>query len=328
MIDMFANRVACPLVLAALVASSVVFAEETFGPDDPIAAVDGKAVYLGELNLLLSRQLRGKDIGSLPIEVQRAAAVVLVRRHLAMRTLLAKGGSSIQASIDRGNQVLIDQQARRGQSIEALAKKSHSNEKSLIAHSSWEIAWNQYIKSVLTQKNLRRYFDQNRDKYGGKRRQISQLVVAVDSTDQASAAATVDQLKQIANRVRQSDSAEEAFSQIRSEHTDTTDDDGRVWVSKPGDVPRAVFDALPLVGQPGVLDPVTSPLGVHLVYVHEIESVEISFDDLTDLATIRRDATNALFEALVAQQQDAKIQWFIPALKPPTDVELVPNRSQ
>ncbi|KAA1258559.1 hypothetical protein LF1_10790 [Rubripirellula obstinata] len=202
----------------ALLSISTAIAEEKFGPDDPVAAVDGKPVFLGELNLILRPMARGRSIDELPIDVQRAAAVVLVRRHLALRALRQKGGSVVETAVDRYVTEKTKELERIGSSAGEIASKQSANQESLLRSWAWEAAWNLYVKTRLTEKNLRRFYDQN--------------VSAGDPT----------------------------------------------------------------------------------------------FDELTDQAKLRRDATNALFDALVATQADVKVQWFIPALRPPVDVQVVPSK--
>lgn len=196
---------------------STLMAEEKFGPDDPVAAVDGKPVFLGELNLMLWPMAKGGAIGDLPIAVQRAAAVVLVRRHLALRALREKGGDAVENVIDRYVSEKTQGLERIGSSVGQAASRQSANKPSLVRSWAWESAWNLYVKSRLTDQNLRRFYDQN---------------------------------------------------------------------AKDGDP---------------------------------------SFDELTDHSKLRRDATDALFDALVAAQDDVKVQWFIPALRPPADVQVVPS---
>ena len=78
--------------------------------------------------------------------------------------------------------------------------------------------------------------------------------------------------------------------------------------------------------KPGeISEPVRSPLGMHLVYVHRAEAGKLTFDDLTDQAQLRRDAADALFDALVAQQKSAKVTWFVRALRPPPSIPIIPK---
>jgi len=66
-------------------------------------------------------------------------------------------------------------------------------------------------------------------------------------------------------------------------------------------------------------------LGVHLIYVHQMEPGDLEFADLTDHAQLRRDAANALFDALLRQQSGAQINWFVRGLKPPAGVTMIPE---
>ena len=100
------------------------------------------------------------------------------------------------------------------------------------------------------------------------------------------------------------------------------------WVEKDGDLPGSVMEAVRNTPVGEISRPVQSPLGVHLVYVHRSEPGKLTFDQLADRAQLQRDAADALFNALLAQQRAAKVNWFIPALRPPPEFPLIPGGSE
>lgn len=317
-------------IASALAASthSALAAEDTFGPDDPIVAIRGEPVFLGELNLILTERLKPRDLERLPIEVQQATAALLVRRHLAMRSLKKQGGDALESMIQREIQSQAAEAQRRGTSLAALAKARMANEKSLTSDIAWRTAWSQYLKSRLTDANLRRYFQQHRDRYAGGRWEVSQIFVKMESNDSDSVQASMEGLNELAQQIRESGAIESAFADAARLHSDSGSaaEGGMVgWVEKDGDLPSNVMAAVRTTDAGQVSDPVKSPLGLHLVLVHRYEPGKLEFEELEDQAQLRRDAANELFNSLVRRQADAKITWFIGALRPPPTVPLIPD---
>ena len=303
-------------------------ADDKYGPDDPIAAIDGEPVFLGELNLILTERLSARDLDRIGIEVQQATAALLVRRHLAMRSLRQQGGDALESMIRRQVESLASEARRRGSDLAKQAKARMADEKSLLADIAWRTAWSQYLKSRLNEANLRRYFDQQRDRYAGNRWEVSQIFVKMDTRDAESVKAAKQNMSELADQIRASDAAAESFADAARQHSDSGSaaQGGMVgWVEKDGDLPSSVMAALRMTEVGNVSQPVRSPLGMHLVYVHRAEPGKLTFDDLTDQAQLRRDAADALFDALIAKQRDAKITWFIPALRPPQGVSIIPK---
>jgi len=200
-----------------LIATSFADDDKAHGPTDPIASVDGDPVFVGEMNLIVAERFGPKKLQQAGADLKRATAVLLVRRHLAMKTLRETGGDTLAAMIQRRLDAMTVELERRDSSLSKFAESRMSDEKSLIADQSWKVAWGQYMKSKMNDKNLRSYFDKNRNQYGG------------------------------------------------------------------------------------------------------------TFDELTDQAALRRDATSAMFDALVRKQKTAKIQWFIDSLHPPDGVSIIPQ---
>jgi len=324
---LLALLLACQLACCAHVDTRA-FADETFEPGDPIAAVDGQPIYLGELNLILTQRLKARDLDNVPIEVQQATAALLVRRHLAMKSLEQQGGAALQGIIRRQIESYAAEARRRGSSLEQQATSRMADEKSLIADIAWQTAWSQYLKSRLNDTNLRRFFEKQRDQYAGNRWEVSQVFVKMDTRDAESVEAAKASMAELAEQLQSSGSVTAAFADAARQHSDSGSaaQGGMVgWVEKNGDLPSSVMAAIRKTGVGKISEPVQSPLGIHLVYVHRAEAGKLTFDDLTDQAQLRRDAADALFDALVTQQRSAKVTWFVGALRPPQNVSIVPE---
>src|SRR6056297_2467860 len=134
-------------------------AAEPLQPGDPIAAVDGQAIYLGELNLVLTERIAAADLDRVGDPVKQATALLLVRRRLAMNALREQGGEALQASVQRHLEDFADEARRRGTSLDQLAQARRATEQAMRTDLAWKSAWSQYLKSRMTEANLRRYFD-------------------------------------------------------------------------------------------------------------------------------------------------------------------------
>jgi len=150
----------------------------------------------------------------------------------------------------------------------------------------------------------------------------------MDSSDAASVEVAVKRMKDLADQIRSSDSASAAFAEAARQHSDagSAADGGMIgWVEKEGDLPASVMNAVRETEPGQVSEPIRSPLGMHLLFVHQSEAGKLTFDELSDQGQLRRDAADALFDTLVRRQSDAKIVWFIGALKPPPEIRIIPD---
>ncbi len=134
-------------------------------PGDPIAAIDGEPVFFGELNLALTERLQAKDLQRVGAEARQATAALIVRRHLAMKSLEAKGGATLEAMLKRQVEMLASDLKRRGSSLQKQASDRMADEKSLVTDLRWKLAWGQYLKSRLNDANLKKFFNYHKITY-------------------------------------------------------------------------------------------------------------------------------------------------------------------
>ena len=323
------RRLFAPL-LACWIAAAVVSAQpRDYEPTDPIAAIDGQPIFLGELNLALGEQLGIEQPRRARLDVQRAAAVILVRRHLALRALREKGGDALETLIERRTDRLTDKLQRRGITLQDYAERRASDVGSLRAHWTWQIAWQTYLDSRLTEANLERFFQKHPLRYAGGRWEISQIFFEIDDSVPDAAAIAEHRMDRLVETLSASDQLEADFAAAarRQSESGSSANGGRVgWVEKAGDIPAEVLRAVRATPPGEVSEPVRSPLGLHLVLVHRRETQVKSFEDLVDRARLRRDAADALFRSLVRRQRAAKVVWFIESLEPPASVAVVPGK--
>lgn len=308
-------------VLAAVIDASA-FAQQEFVPSDPIASIDGDPILLGELNYLLASRLRIDDPAKVRIEVQRASSALLVRQHLAMKSLLDQGGEGLQLILDRQWSSFVSEIERKGSSIDRYSKQQRSNQRSVRRSRDWDTAWRSYLKSMMTDSNLRRFYEMNSDHYAATKWKLSHLFIPVEPNQANGEEIAEQRIRQIVAQIESTpDSQRETrFAELAMSESDgaTAKEGGRIgWVSETGDLPESVMKAIRATADGGVTDAVRSPLGFHLAFVHEKISTDVPFGKVADQSKLRRDAADKLFETLVAKQKDAKVIWYITALRPP-----------
>ena len=292
---------------------------DKYRPGDPLASIDGTPVYLGELNLLLVQRLKLKNLDEVPVNVQRATAALLVQQHLALKSLREQGGKAIEGIIDREIAVFEQSLRRRGRSLEKHAQSIQSTENAVRDHLSWQVAWREYLKSRMTDSNLRKFYDRNRDRYSGGQWDVSQIFLSVDPNDPNSVGIANQRMEGIVGDLRQAADVGKAFAEIAKTESEggSASEGGRLGWVKDGDVPKPVMDSIRKL-PPGTLsEPIPTALGKHLVLVHGQKPSDLPFEKLRDQSAVRRDAADALFKRLIAKQSSAKVVWYISALMPP-----------
>ena len=321
----FASWVGLVAVVVAAFPGSVALGQPTYGPADPIASIDGSPVFLGELNYLLLAKFRVRDLDRVNVPAQQAAAASLVRQHLAMKSLRQQGGDALQSALDQQWERFLEGLRLQGTDLEAHCKRHRTDEASVRSYRDWETAWQLYLKNRLTEANLKRFYETRREQYAPATWDVSHLFIPVNDDTPSGRALAEQRMKSIVEQlqslVHSKSELEAQFAELARRESDgaTAADGGRLgWIAAPGSLPGPVMKAIRQAGEATLLPPVESPMGSHLVLIHERAVQNTEFADLEDQSRIRRDAADALFAQLVSQQRDAKVVWYVTALKPPT----------
>ena len=295
---------------------------EDFAPDDIIASVDGNPVYIGELNLILAERFRNQPLNSINVDFKRATCHLLAQRRLALRALRKVGGEPLAQMVQNEVDAFVAEAKRRGSTLQDQAAARSSDAASLLVDLSWRVAWGAYLKSKLTDENLRRYFEKNAAAYNGTKYRVSQIFIRPASTSEVDIVASVKSLSALASEIQTADDREVAFADAALQYSEssTAQTGGQLgWVESDGDLPVGLMREVRKLPVGSVSRPLRSPLGVHLIFLHELEKGKLNFDELTDISLLRRDAANAMFEALVESESETEVVWHLDVLKPPKD---------
>jgi len=121
-------------------------------------------------------------------------------------------------------------------------------------------------------------------------------------------------LQALAERIAAAEDPPRAFADAAAEVSQSASavDGGQLgWVGAQGDLPPAVTDALLRAAAGELVGPLESPLGYHLLYVHERREGQLSMEQMSDQAPLRRDAAEAIYNALIRRQGDPQVKWLV-----------------
>lgn len=297
-------------------AVSTSLADDVNDSAQAILSIDDTDLEEGELRLLLqdSGLAEGATLAS-----RQASAAVLVRQHLAMKSLLSLGGTSIQAVIDRELNLVSKQLESSGSSFAKAASDRGVSLRAYQRHLTWQIAWREYLKSRVTEVALKSYFESHQEQYGGRAYLVSQIFIRNEPTNESDKDASVSALEDIAKSVRQSRDVASDFALAARQHSDaaSANQGGDIgWVRLDGDLPGTVMIAVrkAMIGE--VVGPINSPLGEHLILVREHRDSEITWNSVTDQSQLRRDFAHDLFLDLVRRQNSTEVRYLDETLQP------------
>lgn len=262
----------------------------------PLAIVGGVAIEAADVEAILRQRVSLRtDLQQADSKAEEAARTAiletLIQRQLAMSRLLALGGEGLRARIARAQQGAAAERVRVGD--ESPVPKEQRNS------IAWSVAWGEYLRSQLTEENLRRYFEKHRWRYGDSRADVSQIMIPFGTESEGYGPEEL--LRQVRVEI---EAGKIDFATAARQHSQapSAENGGSLgWVGPQGDVPKAVAN-MAFEGELNrVLGPIASDRGWHLVWVHERQVPEGGFEELSDRATLQRDVTNFLFDRLVEQ---------------------------
>lgn len=281
--------------------------------DATVLRIDGELVGEGSIRLVLAEL---PDVVREYADARRAAAMVVIRQRLAMKSLDQQGGQALAHLIQQDLDRVSSELARRDATIASEAQRKGVTESDYRSHLKWHFAWKRYLNSRMTDQALRQFFEHHRHRYGGREYRVAHIFKKSDAAPQTNPSAE-DELVEIRRQIKGAPDSTSEFAALAKEQSEapTSSNGGDMgWIRNRGALPREVMDEV-LDSPPGALiGPVKSPFGYHLIWLHETRDVQFTFDELEDISMLRADFIDALFEELVRRQQSTKVEILDPSL--------------
>jgi hypothetical protein len=298
-----------------------------------LATVDGAPIRRGEvrqelLSVLHDRRPEAADEPRLEREMLHQ----IIRRRLALAALTAEGHAASDEEVDREFAAHREGIERRGEALDKWLTHNGVDAESYRRRLRWDLSWESYRACVLTEQNLREFFDRYRRHFDGTEVRASQILLRSAGSDaegggrdgarsaelgtgsaefgvRSEAADSPDFALPIphvpletARKLRVTlEAGEMTFAEAAAKYSiaPSRDQGGDIGFFARRGVMHEAFAAAAFRLRPGEISPpVVTPHGVHLIQVTEEKKGKREFTEVQ--AEVRRAAEARLFDTLVA----------------------------
>lgn len=271
-------------------------------PDPVAATVNGESVTSGEVQRAVDQAFAGRQLTAAQrSQAQSEALQRLIDRRLVEAFLKKSNDWPTTAQIEQALKQVRLQTEQQKRKWQEFLEVNHVDEATYKQRLAWQLAWEKYLQTRLTDDRLEAWFQAHRAEFDGTQLRVSHLLLKAESDSPAALSA-----------------AQESAGRIREEigHGKLTFEDAvkkfsagpsREQAGDLGFIPRhgvmvEAFAKAAFQLKPGEISPpVVTPFGVHLIKVVEARPGTRHWTDVRD--EIRREAAHAAYEELASQQR-------------------------
>lgn len=288
-----------PVALATLSPSSGLDAET-------IVTVNGRAITKADVDAFM----RSKQVPeSLRPTLRKTFARRLVERQLMEEYLKSKKIEPAKTQLDTAVQRWKRQVRTQGLDPESVLKKRGLTEAGLRRDLWLPIAWGNYARQIIPDREIRERFEKHRRRFDGTKLRASQIVVKLtkDSTD-AKKKAALSKLRQLRTDILASKST---FADAAKKHSDAPSgkQGGDVgFFAFRGTMPTAITRVAFELKKGEVSRPFLTPFGAHLLKVTDVKPGQLSLEDARP-EVFSRIAQERWDETIAKLRKSAKIEW-------------------
>lgn len=268
--------------------------------EDVVAKVDDQAITLGAVEREIAEVVRGREIAAAAKRrLQHQAREQLIDRELAFRELQTQRKLASEADVALAL-ARMEKQLPEGRLTDALAARGWTLQE-FRRYQRWRLSWQQYLRTQLTDANLRTYFAAHRRDFDGTQLRIAQILWKVPADNAAALANARAQAARIREQIaaRQLSFADAARKHSQSPSAEQGGELG--WIGRQATMPTAIHDAAFALAEGEVSQPLTTAFGVHLVHVLEVKPGNLAWRDVR--GELERAVTEYLFTWLADRQR-------------------------
>lgn len=301
-----------------------------------LATVDGVPIQLGEVRQELSAVLSDRRPEAADAQqLVREMLQQIIRRRLAFAALLADRRAANEQLVQRAVDAHREGFQQRGESLDEFLRQNGVRSESFEQRIRWELSWAAYKDEMLTDANLRTFFERYRRHFDGTEVRASHILLrskehatggrgqgtgdegaesetsAVPSSKSSlpmATSAALDRAREIRASIV---TGELTFAEAARKFSDAPSKDrgGDIGYFPRRGVMHEAFAATAFGLEPNAISsPVVTPFGVHLIQVTGEKPGSKEFSDVRD--EVYRAAETRLFEALVARgRKRAKVEF-------------------
>jgi parvulin-like peptidyl-prolyl isomerase len=286
---------------------SVAQAQQAPAPPDSevVATIDGQPVLASEA--VREFQLaygKAELTDEQKREHLKRALVQVIDRRLALAQLVTMGQAASQADIDQAfsrlEKQLAAQEIKPAEHYQRIGMTPEQVKQNLL----WTLSWQQYLARQLTDANLERYFQRHRRDFDGTEVRVAHILLKPAKEDglTANGKASAVRAEIAAGNLSFADAA-----RMHSAGPSAAAGGDIGWIKRHEPMPEAFSQAAFALEAGQISQPVTTPLGVHLIQVTEVKPGQRTWQEARE--ELKPAVTLYLFRWLAEKQRaDSKVE--------------------
>ncbi|MCA9039320.1 MAG: peptidylprolyl isomerase [Planctomycetaceae bacterium] len=181
------------------------------------------------------------------------------------------------------------------------------SEQMLLEELKLPLAWQVHLEEKVPPEKLRQFFDSRRQQFDGTKMHLRQIFLKVENQEQEEIA--LNQLSQIKTGIEKGEIAFEEAARKYSQAPTANKGGDLGFVSYRGEMPISITGPAFELKQGELSVPFLSPFGAHLIQVVEIQSGDLSLED------VRNEVWNEMSEMVwnnivSSRRKSANIEWL------------------
>lgn len=285
------------------------------------ATVDGQPILLSEVARRVNKAARGRKIEPEARRLLEAQALEqLIKRRLILRYLQRQGKAASQQDIALGVEQAQQQLQQRQSSLPEFLKQAGLTESEFRRQLAWQIGWKAYLESLLTEANLKRFFERHHQQFDGTLVKVAHILFKVSAAEPAAWDEIMQKAESVAQEIR---SGSLDFAQAVAQHSQAPSkgQQGDLgFISRHEPMPESFSQAAFALEVGEISEPVRSPFGIHLIRCTEVKPGQKRWQEVR--GPLELAVTRYLFDWVADQerkQADVKFTGQAPHFKPGSD---------
>lgn len=273
-------------------------------PGTIVAKVAGKPVDVAAVNRLVKVALHGRPVSKAALPGLEAQALSqVINRRLVELYLDSQKVSVTDAEIDKAIAEREKEMQKQGTDLAVIRAESGFTAAAYRDEVKWELRRNKFLRGVLTDEQLEKYFDAHRQQFDGTELRVSHILLRPDG---ALTPDEVDSLSARADSIRDEiigdiTTFEDAAKKYSSGPSREKGGD-LGFITRHGVMPEEFAKEAFALDKDEISPPVTTHLGVHLIKCTELRPGKNTWRD------VRKElvpaATNSVFAQLAAGMRE------------------------
>ncbi len=289
--------------LVAVLISQFAFGQNQQNPHDVVVATVGnEQVTLAQVQVQLRATLGKRSVTEKAKPILMAAAARQLVNQLLVTAYLSD--SKHAANKDQVNlriEQLTNELAKTETKLADFLKQRNQTMDGLKQQIRWQTCWSSYLKEHLTDKNLKLFFDNNKNKYDGTQIRVAHLILGKAPDNSSDAGKLIARANAIKALIDQSKISWEAAVKKHSTSETSRDKGGDIgWIQRYQPMPEVFSKAAFRLKLNEVSSPVETKFGVHLIKCLEIKPGSKTLSKVKK--QVSAGATRFLFDRIVRLQ--------------------------